>query len=239
MEIKLSTRFLEWFPEEESDSVFEVKPNWDEPYKILKNAEENILLCESKKINNIEYDIHSILVALKRAASIRIDDINATCNVKSPVISKDKESTIEALLKIGIIRPLMWDKLRELRNSIEHGHYRTKKEKIIPGIDGCKEIAEYIWYFLRATDYLSRKGVCNITFGGGGQFVELNGKAKTNWSFSIEASVRLDMIEIDDEDFMLINATHIEELDDKISISGAVNYGDKTLMSILRLYLTY
>lgn len=41
--------------------------------------------------------------------------------------------------------------LIEVRNNIEHSDGRP------PGVNRCKEMAEYIWYFLRATDPLVRE----------------------------------------------------------------------------------
>lgn len=141
----ISLEILSWdvFPEGgsrcgEKDSLI------DRPYHLLRHAEDKITPTSS------ELDLIDAITTLKRAAFHRKAALEKIYELRQIPLSDLPKDPLERLAFFGLIRPMVLRTLIDIRNNIEHSDGRP------PGVDRCKEMAEYIWYFLRSTDPLVR-----------------------------------------------------------------------------------
>jgi hypothetical protein len=114
------------------------------PYQLPRHAEDKLTPSAS------ELDLVDSITTLKRAAHDRKDALTKEYNLKRIPISSLPNDQLERLAFFEIIRPIVLRTLVEIRNYIEHEGARP------PELIRCKEIAEYVWYFLRSTDPLLR-----------------------------------------------------------------------------------
>lgn len=98
-----------------------------------------------------EFDLIDVVTTLKRAADQRVKfiaDLYGLSAMKR-VAGVRKARTLDMLAQLGIVRPLMVDKLFQLRNVVEH------MDSTAPSHDECEELVEFVWYLLRTTDRLA------------------------------------------------------------------------------------
>lgn len=148
------------------------------PYDILEHAETLITPVGLQRAD--------CLVNLHRAVSRRIQTIEQAHHLKELFEDQPRIGQLERLEAVGLARPLLMHKLRVLRNSIEH----PKDDQDPPGEDRCHELADAVWYFLRATDAAARLCPNGVKFddriseardgiGGSLTFDELSKEAET------------------------------------------------------------
>lgn len=112
------------------------------PYNLLRHAEDKLRSTPS------ELDLVDVITTLKRAAFHRKSAIDKHYALKHIPISGLPKDPLERLAFFGIVRPIALRTLVDIRNSIEHS------DGYPPGLERCKEMVEYVWYFLRSTDPL-------------------------------------------------------------------------------------
>lgn len=135
----LTPEILEWRVEPQGFS-FANNNGWKRPYDIWAHAEQvlNYPTTEFLRVDAI--------TTMKRAIDHRVRMLNNLYSLKTIPI-RDKPSEILNLLEfVGIVRPLMLQKLLDIRNAVEH------EDATPPDHDSCQIFLEFTWYFLRSTD---------------------------------------------------------------------------------------
>ncbi len=147
--INLKDEILSWYTILDSSTI-EDQDGWDKPYIYLDLAYE-ILKEHKKDIRRID-----VISNLKRAIDHRIKRISDSYNFKlMNSLGLPKEYT-QRMAFFGLIKPLMIDVILKIRNLIEH-HYDNP-----PDAKRCEELADFVWYFLKATDYHSKFKATNV-----------------------------------------------------------------------------
>jgi hypothetical protein len=147
----LMPQILEWEPTVESWTLYEDE-SWRRAYTHWSHAEH--LLEKS----NSSLDLIDVITTLKRAVDHRLRLIDETYDIRSIPI-KDKPSVhLELLSFFGIVRPVMVQKLLDIRNAVEH------QDAEPPAKDTCETFLEFSWYFLRSTDMLVRRVALDLVF---------------------------------------------------------------------------
>lgn len=142
MRCSLSMEILSWSPASQGSSITN-GTDWKRPYSYLKHAER--LLSHD---DDDHYRIDCI-INLNRAIDHRVKLLAALYRFKKiPVLGKP-EKLLDMLGYFGVARPAMLRELSSVRNLLEH-HYKAP-----PLLQRCQELAEFTWYFLKSTDYLS------------------------------------------------------------------------------------
>jgi hypothetical protein len=105
-----------------------------------------------------------------------------------PIGTKPKK-ILDQLEYFGIIRPLMLNRLIEIRNSVEHEYVSP------PELDRCKELVEFVWYFLRSTDVLANRVVNAIEIQSPDEnddyfCLELRTGPSNDWKYEIGGRIR-------------------------------------------------
>lgn len=118
--------------------------NEEEPiaraYEIWERA-SNLMLGAK---NN--FDLSDTVLTLKRSVYQRLRLIEATYRLKEKSFDGKPKHYLEILAHLGIIRPLLFQSLFEIRNSIEHEDIEP------PTKERCAELVDIVWYFLKSTD---------------------------------------------------------------------------------------
>ena len=115
------------------------------PYELLHHAEQRLKGCPSG------LDLVDVITTLKRAAFQRRDALEKAYKLKHLPISGLPKEPLERLAFFGIIKPIVFRNLVDVRNCVEH------QDAAPPGVARCKELAEYVWYFLKSTDRLLKE----------------------------------------------------------------------------------
>lgn len=96
-----------------------------------------------------EHDRAEVITVLKRAVDFRIKHLNDRYRFKRIPISEKPAELLAQMEFFGLIRPIMVQKLMQIRNRIEH-------MDAPPPPDGeCSEMVEFVWYFLKSTDRIA------------------------------------------------------------------------------------
>ena len=139
----ISQEIFQWHPLSGGGSICnEPDTLLRRPYRMLRHAENKL------KPSATELDLIDSITTLKRAAYERKDALIKQYELKRIPISGLPHDHLERLAFLEIIRPVVLKTLVDIRNYIEHEKARP------PDLERCKEIAEYVWYFLRSTDSL-------------------------------------------------------------------------------------
>lgn len=91
--------------------------------------------------------------------------------------------------KIDIVKPIMRDKLGEIRNDVVHGLHDKRRTKL-----ECVQLVEFVWYFLRSTDQFAARIPEQIQFDGpdayepGHSWIELE-KADSDWKLQLRGKL--------------------------------------------------
>ncbi len=117
---------------------------WDKPYEYLELAYD-ILAEHRKDIGRID-----VLSNLQRAIDHRIKRISTIYSFKAMNSFGFPKEYVERLEVFGLIKPLMIDAIFKIRNQIEHHYHEPPDRK------RCNELADFVWYFLKATDGCAR-----------------------------------------------------------------------------------
>ena len=114
------------------------------PFTYFRHAEAKINFPSSA------LDLADGIAALKRAVSIRVQWLDRIYNF-SKLLPKVHGHLFDYLHDLGVIRPLLWTKLRTIRNKIEH------QDRKPPSQGQCQELLDVVWYLLRSTDAIARE----------------------------------------------------------------------------------
>jgi len=134
----LDPTILNWKAEPVSDRDEEA--NWKRPYEIWSHAES---LLQGDPSNFKRTDA---LTTLKRAVDRRVRQLSALHDLKGIPIPEKPSGPLELLEYVGLIRPIMLQRLIAIRNVIEH------KDTPPPTVEELRIFLEFAWYFLRSTD---------------------------------------------------------------------------------------
>ena len=98
------------------------------------------------------------ILTMKRALDLRLKRLNRLYAFDRLCGKEIPKHLIQKLEYCNIIRPLMVRKLLDLRNVLEH------QQKIPPPVDRCEEFLEFVWYFLRSTDWITSASIDRIQY---------------------------------------------------------------------------
>jgi hypothetical protein len=108
-------------------------------YEIWAHAEQ--LLAQALD----DYRVSGI-TTMWRAIDHRIRLLERIYSLKNIPIKDKPNDPLNLLEYLGIVRPLMLQKLKEIRNAVEH------EDMSPPSSEDCNVLLEFTWYFLRSTD---------------------------------------------------------------------------------------
>jgi hypothetical protein len=132
---------LEWRADKEGSTCCD-EQKYARPYEIWSHAEQ--ILSKPTK----DLDLVDAITTLKRTIDHRSRHLNELYSFKTIPIKDKPSSLLESLSYFEIIRPIMLQRLIEIRNEVEH------QDASPPSQNVCKEFLEFTWYFLRSTDQL-------------------------------------------------------------------------------------
>lgn len=134
---------LSWEPVVESLSG--TGEDWDHPYSFLRHTEKLLSYTPEKHF------LIDALSNLKRAVDHRIKHISTIYKLKKTTCYVLKKNIWDTLVELEVIKPVMLGKLLEIRNAVEHQFSDP------PSQARCIELSEFVWYFLRSTDSISKQ----------------------------------------------------------------------------------
>lgn len=138
----LSLDVLEWKPFVGGSSTYTTNP-WARAYEIWSHAQRH--LSTTTEMSRVD-----AITTLRRAIDHRVRLLKEFYSFRNIPIRK-KPSEIFSLLEfLGIVRPLMLQKLIAIRNAVEH------EDVPPPDAETCQIFLEFVWYFLRSTDGIAR-----------------------------------------------------------------------------------
>ncbi len=123
---------------------------WRRPYRIFGHADQIL------QKDTTDFDRVDVITTLKRAVDNRIRLLNEIYKFKLIPIKNKPSKAIEILCYLGIIRPIMVQKLIYIRNAVEH------EDAPPPDHNDCLSFLEFVWYFIRSTDHLVRESVYEL-----------------------------------------------------------------------------
>ncbi len=85
---------------------------------------------------------------LRKAYNYRLTDLFNNLGIDNLNFSLGKDRRLQKLEKLGLVKPLLLQKLIDIRNDIEY-NFKT------PSKPECEELADVVWYFYKSTDRLS------------------------------------------------------------------------------------
>lgn len=123
---------------------------WFRAYEIWEHADLTL-----KKTCN-DFNLIDAITSLKRAVDHRLRLLDNLYKFKKIPIRDKPSDLLNILNSMDIVRPIMVEKLIQIRNAIEH------ENALSPDCEVCKVFSEFVWYFLRSTDNLVREIVLNF-----------------------------------------------------------------------------
>ncbi len=108
-------------------------------YSIIEHAYDTIN-------NDNDLYLADAISNLRKAVNYRITDIFENLGINKLIMPLGKDKKLEKLELLGIVKPLLINKLLTIRNGIE---YRGANP---PNKEACKELIDVVWYFYRSTD---------------------------------------------------------------------------------------
>lgn len=142
----LSPKILEWSSGGLSgDSLDEAKGL--RAYEIWAHAERTLL------DNDDEHHRTDAITNLNRAVVHRVRLLAEAYDLHNIRIATLPKRSVKILEYLGVIRPLMVRRLADIRNAVEH------EDTPPPSRAVCNTLVEFVWYFLRSTDSLTKRSV--------------------------------------------------------------------------------
>jgi len=117
---------------------------WKRAHEIWFHAEQ-VLSSSTTEFQRVD-----VITTLKRAVDQRVRMLNDLYSFRSIPIRDKPSDTLNLLEFVGVLRPLMLQKLIDIRNTVEH------EDAAPPDQEACQVFCELTWYFLRSTDRLTR-----------------------------------------------------------------------------------
>ncbi|MEA2004266.1 MAG: hypothetical protein U9O53_04925 [archaeon] len=149
MDFWLTSDVFSWVTSVETANVSHGR-EWFRAYEIWEHA--NLILQQEGN----EFDLIDAITTLKRAVDHRLRLLNKLYKLKKIPIKEKPSGRLQLLHYMDIVRPIMVDKLIQIRDAVEH------EDASPPDYEACKVFSEFVWYFLRSTDNLVREIV--VTF---------------------------------------------------------------------------
>jgi hypothetical protein len=164
------------------------------PHQMHQHAEKRLSATASLD------DRIDAIGALKRAIFYRVKSLRELYKLKSLPISNFPKDHFPQLNFLGIIKPRLMETLIEIRRVVEH-HDRDP-----PELKRCLELAEFCWYFLRATDNLVSRVYDGMQYGFsfvGSEasydlYVDIS--PKNSWEILVYGALPNDMIGLEGRD---------------------------------------
>lgn len=166
-------------------------------YELLDHA-ERILNPNSDRNQRAD-----VISNLKRAVDHRLKILNDLYRFKGIPIQDLPKEQLDVMQRFGIVRQLMLGKLYDIRNAVEH------EDSPPPSHDSIKELAEFVWYFLRTTDRLARdKGMATKystwSIEAGDRLFEVEFVTENPWELKVRCWLDEDMYsETSKDDWLL------------------------------------
>ncbi len=145
----LSPEILEWRVLESGSTVFDetlrarAHEIWGHAEQVLSHPTSAPLRVDA-------------ITTLKRAIAHRVRLLENLYSLRSIPLKDKPSDTLKLLEFLGVVRPLMLDKLIAIRNAVEHDDAPP------PDIETCQVFLEFAWYFLRSTDSMARVVVDSV-----------------------------------------------------------------------------
>lgn len=109
-------------------------------YKLIEHAYDLLK-------NNNEYYLSDVISNLRKAINYRVTTLFEQLGIDKIYFNDlGKNRKLEKLEQLDIIKPLLINKLLEIRNGIEYNG------KSPPTQRECEELIDIVWYFYRSTD---------------------------------------------------------------------------------------
>lgn len=149
MELWLTSDVFSWATSVETANISRGR-EWFRAYEIWEHAD----LVLQQTCN--EFHLIDVITTLKRAVDNRLRLLDKLYKFKRIPIKEKPSDLLQILYYMDIVRPIMVEKLIQIRNSVEH------EDASPPDYKDCMVFSEFVWYFLRSTDNLVREIV--LTF---------------------------------------------------------------------------
>lgn len=120
---------------------------WKKHYEILNHA--NYLL----EIEKSDHDRACAIFQLNRAVELRDKFLSKIYHFRRIKSFKGLGQS-EIMENLDMIKPMLKSKLDSIRNRVMH-----KADENAPSSQICRELSEFVWYFLRVTDIYARNTV--------------------------------------------------------------------------------
>jgi len=142
----LTSDIFHWVATIETSHLHHGK-QWYRAYEIWSHAEQILEQPCS------EFPLVDAITTLKRAVDNRLRLLDNIYKFRRIPIREKPSGLLESMQYVGIIRPIMLEKLICIRNALEH------EDAAPPDQDNCKAFLEFVWYFHRSTDLLVRQSI--------------------------------------------------------------------------------
>lgn len=158
MNVWIAPDFLEWPAEVE---YMEPQPRGPvrRGYELWDNADE---IVRQPTLTRVQRE--NIVLTLKRCIRQREGLLTTLYGLRS--FPGQRADALEVLESLGLVRPHMARILLAIRNEIEH------EDALPPDPERCRELSEFVWYFLRSTDFFVRGRLDTVVF---------HMKSRRNW----------------------------------------------------------
>ncbi len=156
--------------------------DWKKQYEIWNHANGIISSpCPSQQ------DLVVAIIQLQRAVELRdkmLDELYSFTKIPN----KTAKAPYPIMEDLGIIRPTMKVRLRELRNRLAHDTEEPPLER-----DACELLSDTAWYYLKATDRLTQQCVSVLDFNYWMEKTSVSMFSvrfdRTTWNAQVEGSV--------------------------------------------------
>ena len=150
LEIWLTSDIFSWVTSILTSNISRGR-EWYRAYEIWEHADVTL----QKACN--EFNLIDAITTLKRAIDHRLRLLNKLYKFKKIPIQEKPSDLINILHYLDIVRPIMVEKLIQIRNAVEH------EDAPPPNCNTCKVFSEFVWYFLRCTDNLVREIILDFS----------------------------------------------------------------------------
>lgn len=175
--VGITTDFLDFLAGVQIRAVIEPS-EWRRGYDHFEHAEVRLATASTK------HDRIDIVAALKRAIDVRVAFLAKLYDLKSAPGLRRAKNRFEALVRVGLIRPIMSKELFDIRDAVEH------RDADPPSIADCQRFTEFTWYFLKTTDTAASSPALDLMFeyeieGAGEYWASVARELNPAWDFTI------------------------------------------------------
>jgi hypothetical protein len=122
---------------------------WDFPREnLVKEDYERWNYLKAKLVQGASiYDLEDFVVGAKRLINHRTKKLFSLYGLKENLKQLSRKGDLNLLQELDIARPYLLNKLREIRNQVEH------EFRLALDLNACQDYLDICWYYLRSTDY--------------------------------------------------------------------------------------